>query len=83
MAAPLPWAPASGSATHGAAMGASVPESAAVALTWSFHAGTNKGCEEEVLLLPLERTARPLSILPVEDNETMHRPNWGRLLSYI
>jgi hypothetical protein len=22
-------------------------------------------------------------IVFVEDNETMHRPNWGRLLSYI
>jgi hypothetical protein len=77
VAVPLPWAPVPGSATRRAAMGASAPESAGVALPWSFHAGTNKeemeGCEEEVLLLPLERTARPLSLSPLPRARTSGR----------
>jgi hypothetical protein len=52
-------------------MVASAPEYAAVALTWSFHAATNKeemkGVREEVLLLPWERTGRPLSPTSGED----------------
>jgi hypothetical protein len=54
-------------------MGASAPESAAIVLPWSFDAGTNKeemeGCEEEVLLLPLERTARPHSLSPTSGED--------------
>jgi hypothetical protein len=35
------------------------------------------------LLAPICRRSSKLSVVVVEDNETMHRPNWGRLLSYI